>query len=788
MHYFVLFSAWTIQALIALCWLALLPSDSAGGLSTTRLLLLGITLGLMGISATLAFRARRNGFDLPVWQRDALFLVSISAIALAPLAILTLRALGQTSGFIYTAAAERLTPLACWLTLSGLEAALLLGWQERAELKPAKHIFRFATCFFIVAGILGTLATLLPVRKDGSWGSPATPLLEWQIALALLAALAALLVPKISFNWRGKTRQLETWIPFLIYLLTCIVWLSQPMIPGYFATPPRAPNFEIYPFSDALIYAQYAQSALAGHGFLWPDVPARPLYIAFLTWLHALAGQDYVQVIALQTLALAAFPAILYLIGKELGGHPLGLGLAMLAVLRDLTANVAAPFALNYTYSKLFFSEIPAALLISLFTLFSIRWMRATRSTPHAALFLGGLLGLACLIRLQSAILLVPVIIFAFFVIKDRRTWALGSAAMVLGVALAFAPWLTRNYLATGGLVLDNPISQTMTLTRRWGGSNGNDDIPQLPHESAAQYSSRLGAMAFESLRSDPGRILGGALGHFVNNQNGNLLVFPSRDRLDSPAELLWPQHAFWQNPTPGPLHLVYLFLLGLGLAAAWRSNGLPGLLPFALSLVYNAWTALFLSSGDRFLVPIDWAVYLYLFLGLLSLVSLLLRIPQQTRAQVAAWESARYDGPTAHGASDPVSWRRPLLTAAFILLLGASLPLTEWAFPKATPLNATSAAPEQLALAGRAIYPRYYKANEGEPGSAKLGYGKSDQARLVFFLAGEQSTLVIFPIDRSPKFFPNTANVAVYGTQKEGYLLAEHIQLEMGDKAVQYP
>jgi hypothetical protein len=471
-----------------------------------------------------------------------------------------------------------------------------------------------------------------------------------------------------------------------------------------------------------------------------------------------------------------------------LGGRPLGLGLAILAILRDLTANVAAPFALNYTYSKLFFSEIPAALLISLFTLLSIRWMRTAHSTPHAALLLGGLLGLASLIRLQSAILLLPVIIFGFFVIKNRRAWAIGSAAMVLGAALAFTPWLTRNYLATGGLVLDNPISQTMTLARRWGGSNGNDDIPQLPGESTAQYSSRLGGMAFESLRQNPDRILGEALGHFFNNENGNLLVFPSRDRLDSPAELLWPQHAFWQNAGLGPLSFVYLFLLGLGLAAAWRSNGLPGLLPFALSLVYNAWTALFLSSGDRFLVPIDWAVYLYLFLGLLSLVSLFLRIPQQTRAQVTAWESARYNGPTADGTSDPVWWRRPLLTAAFILLLGASLPLTEWAFPKATPLNAAAATPGQVALAGRAIYPRYYKANEGEPGSAKLGYGKSDQARLVFFLTGEQSTLVIFPIDKSPKFFPNTANVAVYGTQKEGYLLAEQIQLEIDGKAAQYP
>lgn len=780
-RYFILFSAWAVQALIALCWLALLPSDTVGGLSVTRLLLLGLLLGFAGISAALAFRTHQADVDLSTGQRDALFLVSVIFTIFTPLTILTLRALGQTSGFLYTAAAERLTPLATWLTISGGEAALLLAWQRRATFKPAQNILLFALLFALSAAALGALAGLLPVRHDGSWGSPATPLLEWQIGLALLVALVALWLPA-SFHWRGQSQPIEPWIPLFIYLFTCALWLSQPIVPGFFATPPRAPNFEIYPFSDALIYAQYAQSALTGHGFLWPDVPARPLYIAFLTWLHALAGQDYTHVIALQTLVLAAFPASLYLLGRELGGRPLGLGLALLATLRDLTTNITAPFALNYTYSKLFFSEIPAALLISLFTLFSIRWMRSNLRITHY-IITGGILGLASLVRLQSAVLLLPVLLLGFFAIKNRRTWATGAALITLGAALTFSPWLARNYVATGGLVLDNPISQTMTLARRWSGDNGNDLIPQQPNETTAQYSSRMSALALENLRRDPGRILGEALGHFVNNETNFLLVFPVRDQLNSPAELIWPQHAFWQNPKPGLLGILYLFLFGLGLAVAWRKAGLPGLLPLAISLVYNAWTALFLSSGDRFLVPVDWASYLYLFLGLLSLVSVAFGMWKKA----ADWVIAREQAP-ALGESGPPPRRGLALTVAFVLLLGLILPLTEWAFPKATPLKASALAPGQIVLTGRAIYPRYYKANQGEPDTAKLGYGKSAQARLVFFLAGEESTLVIFPLESSPKFFPNTASVAVFGKQQDGYLLAEHIQLEMNGKAVQYP
>ena len=792
-----LFSLWATQALGALCWLALLPVGPERGFSAARLTLLGIMLALAAFSAALAFRSRRSAFSLRPAQHDTLFLVSVIAVILAPTAILTLRALGQTSGFVYTAFAERLAPLAFWLTLSGLELIVLLVWQSRAEitaaLKPIKTIFLFAPCFLLGAFTLALLASLLPIsKKDGSWGSPATPLLEWQILLALLIAVFALLSPKIAFTLRGKPRQIEPWMPLLVYLSTCLLWLSQPLIPGFFATPPRAPNFEIYPFSDALIYAQYAQAALAGHGFLWPDVPARPLYIAFLTWLHAISGQDYTRVIFLQTLVLAVFPAILYLIGKELGGRPLGLGLAILAALRDLTANIAAPFALNYTYSKLFFSEIPAALFISLFTLISIRWIRNTEYATRfkdsvlripLPLLAGGLLGLASLVRLQSAVLLLAVIPVGFFVIKDRRRWILDSALMALGVALVFAPWLIRNYVATDGLVLDNPTSQTMTLARRWSGDNGNDLIAQNPGESMAQYSSRMSGLALASLRQDPGRILSAAAAHFVNSETDNLLLFPARDQLNGPAELIWPQHAFWQNNPPAPLAVFYLFLFSIGLAVAWHKNGLTGLLPFIISIIYNAWTALFLSSGDRFLVPVDWAVVLYLFLGLLALASLTLNTVSGWRENISAWIFARYNGETARGESGPVSWRGLFLTATLLLFLGASLPLTEFAFPKATLLTS-----DAFPYKGRAIYPRYYKANQGEPGSAKLGYGKSDQARLVFFLVGEQSMLVIFPLKTSPKFFPNTANVSILGTQKDGFILAERINVEIGGKTAQYP
>jgi hypothetical protein len=794
-----LFILWAIQGLAAFIWLVSLPTNTENGIlfgfSASRLVLMGVMLALTAISAGLYWWQRGSNFQIPERLYWAIYLPAVILSVSAPAGILILRELGKSSDYIYGAYAARLAPLAFWLALSAFELALLMAsqkWEPSVEAKNETRLFFRHLLFALIAlGIVGVFITTskfgITPYNDGSWGEPTTPLLEWQIILALCSSLIFL-----NLEERWKWFQKDNLICLFIYIFTCLIWLSQPINPGFFATPPRAPNFEIYPFSDALIYAQYAQSALVGNGFIWPEVPTRPLYISFLTWLHAIAGQDYNHVILLQTLVLAFFPVVLFLIGKELAGRPLGLGLALLAVFRDLTANVAAPFALNYTYTKLFFSEIPAALLISLFTLLVIRWMREPKP-PWYALVAGGLLGLSSLIRLQSAVVLAVVIPISFFIVNNRKKWLMGSIFIVLGVALALLPWLARNYRATGGIVLDNPISQTMVLARRWSGDNGNTLIPKLLGENDAQYSSRMTGLALSSLRTEPGRILGSAVNHFFNNEIANLLVLPLRDHLDNPGELIWPSRAFWQTwkgqPTPGQIPLIafYLLLFGLGLAAAFHKNRLLGLLPLALSLVYNAWTALFLSSGDRFLVPVDWAVYLYPFLGLLTLGSLVLKGVPSTGVFLSNINPISLQEHTI------ISWKKVCLIAILILFCGASIPLTEFIFPQKYPtLNAESLSTSNgtnvlVSLQGRAIYPRWYEAGEGEPGTAKLGYGKSDQSRLVFFLVGEKNSLVIFPSRNLPEFFPNVSDVTITGIFEDGVVNAVKIDVFKDGRSAEY-
>jgi hypothetical protein len=800
-----IFTLWTIQGILAFFWLLFLPSD--GGLSPARLALLTILALKTALSAgfALAYSQHALAIRLKFLKSYEPFLPWLCLLGLfvAPLSILALNALAiHDSGFFYAALSARLTPLAAWAALSSLEFLLYKAFKNG----QISHLANRPTGIALSA-LAGTAALMVVTRlgltplKDGSFGHPALPALEWHLLLALAIALLLSRLPgsRYAAKIADTHPRLFALLPALvIYLATLALWLLTPINPGWFATPPRAPNFEIYPFSDALIYAQYVQSALAGYGFMWPEVPARPFYIVILTWLHSLAGQDYNAVIALQTVFLAAFPAALYLVGNEISGKPLGIGLAVLAALRDVTQNQAATFSYNYTYSKLYFSELPAALLMLLALWLAIRWMRRVETPAWLPLLIGGLAGLAALIRLQSAVILAAFVLVGFFVMAGRRqTWIQGALLMALGLALTLSPWLIRNTIAAGGLVFDNPISQTMVFARRWSGSAGNEILPKQPGENDAQYSSRMTRQALEAFRREPGRILLGAANHFLNNQYALLLTFPLRDKLTDPAELLSPRHAFWQsearfNASNLPIIALYASLAAIGLGAAWRRAGWVGLLPLVLASLYNAWTALFLSSGDRFMVPIDWAGQLYLLFGGLTLVRALVNLPAglEKPAPPDAGLSPSNRLVATRQKTSRQNGRGLVLTAAGLLLVGLSLPLTEFAYPKAQPLNAPMLVPAagEVLRTGRAAYPRYYAAGDGEPDTAKAGYEIGEQARLVFFLVGEEPGLVILPLENAPAVFPHNADVAIVGSLQGDVLMARAIVLQKDGLSAQYP
>ncbi len=476
----------------------------------------------------------------------------------------------RTAGFRYIAYVDRLSSLLDLLTVVFAEIiALILFLAFREKMEHKNFLKSISTKLPIVLLLLGITALYIsqtgmgidPIYK-GDWarGLPAVPLLEWQILLACIFCLGMVIAE--SNQKTLNIRRLDFWVALFIWAAAVTLWLSQPVVPNSSALESIEPNFEIYPFSDAQTYDEFAQSVLTGNGFGSEKIPQRPLYIIFLAVLHVVAGQGYENVIALQSVVFALFPVLLYLFGREFFGRPIGVSIALLAVLRDYTSNLVSPFTGNLSYSKVYLSEIPAAMLLILFLLVGIRWIKSD-FPAFLAFLMGGILGLAMLIRTQVVVAFPVILLFAFLSRPKKLKPFLGSAALMIAVLLlVVSPWLWRNWRLTGSFIFDSPESQTINLALRYSRLNGVEpEALPLLGETNREYYERLKRIAREAILSNPMGAVRGVFSSFLNHGINNVLLFPLQNDLQRPVELITPADAFWEEwegaPTASQLALI---------------------------------------------------------------------------------------------------------------------------------------------------------------------------------------------------------------------------------------
>lgn len=797
-----------------------MPSDSEGGilfgLSAFRLAGAAILIAWTLLALVFAYFSKRRpalqeNLDATLTSRlgNVLLTFSLLVALLCQGALAVLWGLSQNGAiFEYAAYAVRLAPLFNLATLTGFELVgwvVLKKWQiYRSTMNAGEALLRKA---IIVWAILGALAVLIAITglgivpdETGEWGLPGVALLEWQIVLACLVSI-------LTFLLEGRRQAIENkrvdfWISVGIWTATLFLWLSQPVIPSFSALPPRAPNFEIYPFSDAQVYDEFAQSLLIGNGLKGNEIPPRPLYIVFLALWHLIVGQDYNAVIAAQSLALALFPVALYWVGKELYGRPVGIAVALLAGLRDYTSNIAAPFSNAISYSKLYLSEMPVALALAAFTYLAIRWARADHPS-FRAFVAGGALGAGILIRTQ-AVAALPLILFVAWMAERKRFMPIvrGGLLMILAVVLMISPWLIRNWVNTGELIFDSPFTQTINLAQRYSRINGVEaDAIRKPGENNIAYNERLLGIFVDAVSQNPGEAARVVVNRFLGNCVNNVLLMPLRNDLNSLDELWRPNRAFWEEWN-GALTLsqslllaFYTLLLGLGIAAAWGQMGLLGLAPLFINLAYNLWTSFALLGGQRFLVAMDWSIYTYYMIGLFVLIRGFISLMESAPASnLTRTRSLHRDVSLSSADPKPRPWTHFLVAGAFFLLVGASVPLSEKIFPKKYPPLTqaqlfdeftSSKAFEKSAVnsaclakvvadnglttsRGRALSPRFYESGEGEF-TDKFGYKPSEQSRLLFYMTGDYYGLILLEMTDAPEFFPHASDVIVYRDREVG-------------------
>jgi hypothetical protein len=317
-----------------------------------------------------------------------------------------------------------------------------------------------------------------------------------------------------------------------------------------------------------------------------------------------------------------------------------------------------------------------------------------------------------------------------------------------------------------------------------------------LPGESNVEYIDRLNRIAKNAITSNPLGAAWGISNAFLNHAINNILLFPVRNNLHSIAELWIPTSAFWEgwegtpNFSQSILIAFYIFLFGLGLTVAWIRNRWLGLLPLALNLAYNFWTSLALLSGQRFMITMDWSIYLYYMVGLFTLLGGFLFALDSGRLMIVEWAKAN-----PHVMIMPESTVRRqnyLLFGLLFIGIGLSLPISEKVFPIKYPLlpqnelvaeliasptldqpGFDSACLQKLAdaneisfLQGRAVYPRYYAAGAGEKFTDSVGYKVVDEGRLVFDMVGQAGGRYIFKTSQQPYFFPNASDVTLISSK----------------------
>lgn len=344
---------------------------------------------------------------------------------------------------------------------------------------------------------------------------------------------------------------------------------------------------------------------------------------------------------------------------------------------------------------------------------------------------------------------------------------------------------------------------------------------PSTPNERLQREMNR----ALNLVLQDPGAILQSSLAHYLNSQVQSFLVLPSAFRGPESliswighrsADRLWEdccslrtyirQVSYWRQwdgrfTASALVALVLnLVLIAYGVNEAWKRNRWAGIAPLALVVTYLVANALFRNSGGRYILPIDWAVLVYFSVGLAQLT--MVGVAYLRGAPVV--EKLIGEAEPALAPSPPLlrSWR---FYAAIIglFLLGCAAPALEASFPmrydqaRREAMVLALLRTEQLtktqrgdlhvflsrggiAFAGRALYPRYFAPDEGDPGTSKKNpFAPKPYPRIAFYLAGSPNWTMALPIDGEPSSFPNGQDVLVLGCNQNDILLVAPISAE---------
>ncbi|MBC8508594.1 MAG: hypothetical protein ISR58_03350 [Anaerolineales bacterium] len=838
-----------IEGLATFVYLVSIPGDPANawllGFSKSRLaLLLAIVLGIVIFSF----------FEIKLWRDPswvAQFLSRVQKIFLrngiyyGVIVILFVCGI-ITSHFIWLSSVltdafiqgllARLLPIILWGGILSWQTILLLPilrYDEPIRRSSIQSKF-FRISLFVFIFLLG-LWIFVAVSGIGitpdviGWDTPGAPVLPLQVWAAVLLGLGFFVIESSLTRDNLERSSLIHWldivISVLIFFAAIFIWMREPMERAYYAPMERAPNYELYPFSDAAMYDSSAQRLLLGEGFT--GISRKPLYVLLLVLAHSIAGNDYFSVANIQVIILAVMPVIAYWLTKSMHTRISGIIMPVLLIFREKNA-IALSADIRIVNSKILMSDLPVGLVILLFTWLLIRWLQNPAQNRWHPLLVGGVFGLSMLIRSNSVIML-AFILFLFVIIFTRRplNGIFSVALFFLGLGLTIAPWMWRSYQMTGRASFNDP-RQVAQHAEFYTHDPGTLKLPQLPDESDKAYLDRLNAHVMDFTLENPGVVAGFVVPHVFHNQISMILALPMTPWLVQhpntvafnyelgDRERLWDECCsannyvgmmpFWDMKYRGAVSpemmvvlALNLLLIAVGLGSAWMRYDIVGWIPLGISLAYSLSTSIARFSGWRFAIPVDWVVYLYYAIGLGQVFLWLIAFLSRNKIDVKVFKESQNTWQRVDQMEFMLSdWNRPLMVSLFLFVIGISPLLVEKSISpyfgslsknegvalleeaglydqlgsiSETELTEYVNNEQTVVLQGRVFYPRFYLAGEGESGSGWYAYAPKDYSRLGFSLIGSSENPVIIARENPPTYFPNASDVVIIGCEREHYI-----------------
>lgn len=653
-------------------------------------------------------------------------------------------------------------------------------------------------------------------RNEPLWYGAGVPLLASQVFATLLVSVAApVMLNSNAIKARINLRS-DLLLFLLIWAVTAIFWAARPVPESYWVTGPRPPNWQFYPFSDLVTFDLGSQFALIGQGIFNREFFDRALYMSFLVYLHSVGGQDYQGLMAIQAAIFAVLPAVVYLVGRRLHSRTAGLMLAAFTALRGLNSLSASAWIDTATFKHML-TDFPTAIGVSVFVLLMLGWLENPGANWRQALWGAGVLGLTSLLRPHVLLLLPLLALLAFLIYRPR--WKTGMWAGTLTLVAFFAgvaPWMFLGPSSGTVLGFYGDRIRAVIIQR----------YPRILRPPMFRPSPTPGAQVpvqAVALQTGPTSLVPAAatasrsavpfiVSQFLHNLVTAGLIFPDSPQFLSVRETVKTGEQFWRprwdgsmSPVAAGMLALSLAAVAIGLGAAYQRLRWRGLLPVAVLLIYDVANAFARSSGGRYLVPTDWVVVAYYAVGLATLLGL------ARSAFTRAADAPAGPAPTAAPVKGP-SLPRLATVLAQLALIGTLVPLAGVLYPQRYPVKEESELlseigsylprlgssvsevaaflqqPGAVLLYGRALYPRYYPQDVGEP-TRYAPFVARNYPRVVFVLIGPRGYQNAILPGKGVNDLPNASDVVVLGCRDatQGYVIVSSVLVVLPTRGISY-